>query len=181
MRRTTMIVCVGLLVVFFLSGVSRAESWGTFSHLIAESDYIAQYQVHTRGGKAIGRRLVQVYWQAKDFDDAQISNDAKPWNLHDVLALDVKPNPEEFNHRTDGVTTQFEFFGRGQPLWTASAEKGFIIYPGSTAELGVETEIAGSEVEFHQILEAASKLRQSGSKIPGNLELSIFGKRHLAK
>jgi hypothetical protein len=167
-----------------LAGVSHAEAWGTFSGMIEGSDYIAQYQVHTRNGKPIGRRLVQVYWQAKGFDDAAVRKNAKPWNLQDDLALGIGPatrNPEDFDRETDGVTTTFEFYGHGQPLWTASSEKGVIFFPGSTADIGVEVEIAASDVEFHEILVAASKLKQRGAKMVGNLELSVFGKRHLAK
>jgi hypothetical protein len=193
----------GLILVALLAGTARGEAWGSFSHLIAECDFIAQFQVHTREGKPIGRRLVQVYWQAEGFDEKKfywqtkgfedvkagiVQGEFRPvtrtWNLNDERMNRLKGKtaaPGDFNRQTDGVITEFEFFGRGQHLWTASADKGVIFYPGSTAEPGMEVEIAGSDVEFHETLLAAARLKRAGTKIEGNLELSIFGKKQLAK
>jgi hypothetical protein len=95
---------------------SCAELWPPFSKMIDDSDHIAQYQELIRGDQVVGRRLVQVYWQAKDFKAPASLGEGKPWTR------------EAFKPNTDRVITKFVFHGRGQHLWTVSPPANGVIF-----------------------------------------------------
>ncbi len=159
----------GCLVLCAFPSAACAESWPPFSKMIDDSDYIAQYQKLIRGDKVVGRRLVQVYWQAKDFKAPASLSEGKAWTLKDY-----KPS-------TDRVVTEFVFYGRGQHLWTVSPAHGVVLYPGETSEWDSGEEIACSCVEFHAILADAGELKKKGSPIKGVLVVSVFGKQQKSK
>jgi|GEM_PF-2945769 len=176
------VVVLTLLGLLLSPSLSAAESWGTFSAWIDQCDYIAQYQslcriagpndldqreVDRDGNRLptrlVGRRLVRIYWQAKDAEVPDMSRDIKPWKLSD------------YDPKTDSLRTEFFSYGRGQHLWTAIADKGVIQFPGTTADPGVKMEFIGSDVEFDEVLRRAAELKKEGKKIAGNLELPVFG------
>jgi hypothetical protein len=171
---------VCLLIVSIQVSISAfAESWSSFSHLVDESDYIAQYQNLMRNGNVIGSRLVKVYWQRGDLDESAISRtrdryvpQPKLWSLSD------------FNLKSDTIETVFLFYGRGQHLWTAGSPKGFILYPGRTVTDNGGTpgcEIACSASEFDDLLVRVGELKTRGESIRDILELPVFGRNQKAK
>lgn len=162
------VLAVSLL--FLDPTVIRGESWGPFSGLIQDADYIAQHQRLTRNGKTIGTRLVTVYWKDKDFQEGLLGDlGEKPWTLSD------------YRRETDEVTTVFAFYGRGQHLWTVSPEKGVILYPGITTHRTPGEEIACSATEFDEILRKVSDFKKRAEGIKGKLDLPVFGRLHKAR
>ena len=167
-----------LLALLSSTTFARAESWAPFSELIDDSDYIAQYQLRIRDGKAegngatVGRRLVRLYWEAKDAKAASLARTElplEPWTLQD------------FKKSSDKLVTVFVFYGRGQHLWTVAASNDVILYPGPTERFSYGEEIACSPTEFHEILTDVAELKKKGAAAKGALDLCVWGERRKAK
>src|SRR5262245_11265093 len=115
------------LIVLLLTSSAHAESWGPFSSLVEQSEYIAQYQEIIRDGRVIRRRLAHVYWEVKGSKAAEVAaND-----------FDLKLNPwtyQEFKSIRGRLVSKFVFYGRGQKLLHLSVEEDLLKYPGTTFE-----------------------------------------------
>ncbi len=166
MKRTVLTVALLILT----SSLVLSEAWLPFSHLIKDSDFIAQYQELVRQEGVIGSRLVRVYWEKDGFKRPKYLRFWKPWTL------------EQFSKKTDVLVTKFVFCGsRGQHLWTVAPENGVIQFPGVTAEHGVGAEISCSATEFHDILVEVGRLKRQGKDVKGNLTVAVFGKEQKSK
>lgn len=164
-------------IVLLLTSFAQAESWSSFSDLIEQSEYIAQYQEIIRDGKVVRRRLAHVFLEVKDSKAPEVArNDfnlkLSPWTY------------QEFKTIRGRLVSKFVFYGRGQMLVHLPVDDDLVKYPGATSEellLNGEPEVACSPAEFHGILTAAAELKRLGLPTKGRLKLSVFGKQEPAK